>query len=120
LNSSGGRLFIGVKNDGTLCGIEKDFAYCHDKNEDGWQHKLRDLIKSRFHEGDSINNYVDVEIVRADNLPIVRIRTARRSKLTFLKTKDDACHLYCRQGNRTIEVRIEHVEEFLQKRGVNQ
>jgi hypothetical protein len=116
LNSWGGRLFVGVKDDASLCGIEKDFIYCKSHNEDGWQLKIRDLLKTRFHEGDLVNNYVDVEIAHANNLSIAKINVSKRSKLSFLKIKD-RYHLFCRQGNRTIEIGIENVEEFLQNRG---
>ncbi len=118
LNSSGGRLYVGVKDDTTLCGIENDFPYCKSHNEDGWHLKIRDLIKMRFHEGDLVNNYVDVEIVHVEEngISIAKIAVSKRSKLSFLKVKD-RFHLFCRQGNRTIEVGIENIEEFLQNRG---
>jgi hypothetical protein len=115
INSSGGRLFVGVKDDASLCGIEKDFPYCKSYNEDGWQLKIRDLIKTRFHEGDSVNNYVDIDIARADSLTIARVNVSKRSKLSFMIDKD-RCRLFCRQGNRTIEIGLESVEEFLQSR----
>jgi hypothetical protein len=116
LNSSGGRLFVGVKDDGSLCGIEKDFPYCKSRNEDGWQLKIRDLVKSRFYEGDTVNNYVDVDIVDAAGMTIARINVSKRSTLSFLKV-NDRFYLFCRQGNRTIEIGIERVEEFLRNRG---
>jgi hypothetical protein len=115
INSSGGRLFVGVKDDASLCGIEKDFPYCKSHNEDGWQLKIRDLIKTRFHEGDSVNNYVDMDVVQTSEFSISRINVSQRSKLSFLLDKD-RYRLFCRQGNRTIEIGIENVEEFLQRR----
>jgi Putative DNA-binding domain len=117
LNSSGGRLFIGVKDDSSLCGIEKDFPYCKSHNQDGWELKIRDLIKSRFHDGDSINNYVDIDIVSAGGVIVARASISKRAKLSFLIGKDRS-HLFCRQGNRTIEIGIEDVEEFLQSRSI--
>lgn len=115
LNSSGGRLFVGVKDDSSVCGIEKDYAYCKSHNEDGWQLKIRDLVKGRFHDGDSINNYIDIDIALIGNLSIARINIVKRTKLSFLVSKD-RYHLFCRQGNRTIEIGIESVEEFLDSR----
>jgi hypothetical protein len=115
LNSSGGRLYVGVKDDGSPCGIEQDFPYCKSQNEDGWQLKIRDLIKAKFHEGDTANNYVGIDIAAAGNVSIARISVSKRSKLSFLKGKD-RYYLFCRQGNRTIEIGIEDVEEFLLNR----
>jgi hypothetical protein len=44
---------------------------------------------------------------------VARIEVQKRRKLVFLK-KDGAFHLYVRQGNRTMEIPIDEVEDFLE------
>jgi Putative DNA-binding domain len=117
LNSSGGKLFVGVNNDGTICGISRDYAYCKSQDVDGWELKLRDLIKARFYEGDIVNNYVQVEFQVESGEHFCRIAVIPRSRLSFVKTaKDDRYGLFIRQGNRTIELAIQDVEDFLSNR----
>jgi hypothetical protein len=117
LTSGGGVLYVGVGDDGTIIGLQSDLSLLPDTKQspDGWELALRDYIRTRFHEGGSINDYVEVNFTRLDGRTIARIVVASRRKLTFLKVKN-ACVLYRRHGNRTTEVAIEELEEFSQLR----
>ena len=122
LTSSGGNLFVGVEDKGQVLGIQHDFGCMTDdaekQNADGWELVLRGLIQGRFKDGVSINDYVQCTILELDGFPVARIKVAPRRKLSFLKQKgsDTIYALYRRQGNQTVPVNVDQVEEFLELR----
>lgn len=118
LNSKGGKLLVGVHDDGSICGISRDYPFCKSQDIDGWELKLRDLIKSRFYEGDLVNNYVQIDFEAEGPDHFCRVAVISRSRLAFVKLlpKDDRYGLFIRQGNRTIELAIQDVEDFLLNR----
>jgi hypothetical protein len=120
LTSRGGILYIGVDDNCKVLGIEFDFKLlsADRRNEDGWELQLRNLVKGNFKDGDNINDYIQVRFVRIDGLCVSRIEVGARCKLSFLKFKN-SYHLFRRQGNRTEELTIEQVEEFLELRAAS-
>jgi len=119
LTSGGGVLYVGADDCGVILGLEFDFRCMTDKperqNSDGWELTLRDYVKSRFKEGESINDYLNCQIMCLDDKLVARVEVASRKKLSFLKGKDGFV-LFRRQGNRTEEVKIDQVEEFIESR----
>jgi hypothetical protein len=117
LNSGGGRLFLGVSDKGIPSGIECDYQVFSPgmQSYDGWQLTLRNHVHSRFLEGASVNDYLQMAPVLLDGKLIVRVEVASRKRLSFLR-EQNACALYRRQGNRTAEVHIEDIEEYLESR----
>jgi hypothetical protein len=121
LAASGGVIYVGVSDAGECIGIEDDFCFLKQGNgdRDSWELHLRSLISSRFKDGDSVNNYVQITFFEIHGKTIARLEVQQRTKLSFLKKdlkKDMDFGLYRRQGNRTIEVRIDEVEEFIELR----
>lgn len=116
LNTEGGVLYFGIADDRTALGLEKDFQVCGKPGPDGWQLRVRDLIKTRFFQGDQVNNYVAIELFEIEsNITIARVSVTARKNLSLVKAKD-RYQLFCRQGNRTIEIGMETIEEFLLSR----
>ncbi|MFZ0815474.1 MAG: ATP-binding protein [Candidatus Sulfotelmatobacter sp.] len=117
LTSGGGVLYVGVDDCGAILGLEFDFRCMTDKperqNSDGWELTLRDYVKGRFKEGESINDYLDCQIMSLDDKLVARLEVASRKRLSFLKGKDGFV-LFRRQGNRTEQVQIDQVEEFIE------
>jgi len=115
LTTGGGILYIGVSDVGGVVGIQHDLACLKATKEwdsDAWQLALRDLLKTRFKDGSSISQYVECSFCRMPEGMISRIKVSARTALSFLKNKD-SWQLFRRDGNRTIEVTIDQVEEFL-------
>ena len=117
LSSSGGVLYIGVDDQSQMLGIEYDFLLLKngEGDRDSWELCLRDIIQGRFKDGASINDYVEVGFVEVEGKTLARIRVLRRSRLSLVR-KSEGCALFRRQGNRTVEVKMEDVEEFLELR----
>lgn len=120
LNSLGGLLIIGVDDSRSLIGIQYDYPCITSKlekqNQDSWELSFRDFVVSRFKDGGMVNDYIECKIIEIDTIPVARIKVSPRRKLSFLKLKDGSYTLFRRQGNRTFQVKIEDVEEFIELR----
>lgn len=117
LNTSGGILFIGVTDDAHIIGLCEDCKlWGHTEfDADKWQLEFRNYLTGKFKDGAQINDYVTVHFIEISQSWIARIQVLPRKRLSFLKN-EKTFHLYRRQGNRTMEVLIEDIEEFLDAR----
>ena len=90
LNSSGGRLFIGVADNGDVRGIESDYQTFDPKkigqNADGFRLHLDNLIKSYL--GDVYHTYLSILIEKVDGSEICVVKVDRSDEPVFLKSKE--------------------------------
>jgi Putative DNA-binding domain len=122
LNTSGGVLYVGVDDERRVLGIEYDFSCMtnaeSEGNRDTWELLLRDLVRARFKEGPTVNDYLSCQFAEIDARLVARIQVAARGSLSFLRKKD-GFQLFRRQGNRTEQVFIEEMEEFIGSRRID-
>jgi hypothetical protein len=114
LNSDGGTLLIGVKNDDTLSSIEREFVCtCPKDNQsiDGWELRLRSLVEQYFVDGALIQPYVQVGFADVGGAKVARILVGARNKLSFI-SKAGVDSLYLRVSNRTQIIPFREIEEF--------
>jgi len=117
LTSGGGTLYAGFNDSGECIGIDFDYPLLKEGsgNRDGWELHLRNLLTGKFKDGSTINDYVRADFIDIGGRMAARLTVQRRRALSFLK-RNDTCLLYRRQGNRTMEVKSEELEEFLEFR----
>ena len=83
MNSEGGTLLLGVKNDGEICGIEEDFEKLGGKkNWDIWLLHLSELIKN--HIGIEYSASIKLEKVLYQSLIVAAIHVQKAFKPAFL------------------------------------
>jgi hypothetical protein len=121
MNTDGGLLYVGVRDDGEPVGIECDYLFLKPdkRGPDSWELLLRDSIKDRFYRGNSVNDFAEAKFVPTNDVSctIVRVEVAPRPELSFLRSPGEKGYrLYRRQGNRTTEVPIEEFQDFLSSR----
>jgi hypothetical protein len=114
-NSEGGRLYVGVDDNGTILGLGSDLRLRETSSLDKWQLFLRSVISDRFKDGGILNDYVRIDLCTLDGKDVARIHVSPRVQLSFLR-KNQSYLLFRRQGNRTVQVYITEVEEFLAER----
>lgn len=124
INTSGGTLYIGVDDNGAILGLQQsDYLIERTTNRDRFELYLREAIGRHFHEGPMVGAFVRVQFHVIDGLDLARVDvTPRLGRLSCLAKPDAPAPrlftIYRRDGNRTIEVPIEHLEEFIDTRRV--
>ncbi|MEI9852019.1 MAG: ATP-binding protein [Sphingomonas sp.] len=117
-NAEGGTLYLGVEDDGTICGLADDFVIANPKRSDfdGWDQAFRNLIRSRFSDGGALLSYISGGVfVSPEGLHFVRLRVARRSRLTFVKS-DENWFLFVRTGTQTNSIPYPDIEQHFEMR----
>lgn len=118
LNAHGGKLWVGVADDGSAAGIEDDCKLWNldPSDHDGIELRVRNLLRGNFLE--DIGFYVDIDFLEYESKVIALFNVRKRSNLSYVRKMSggDRYELFRRQGNSTSELRIHEVEEFLKER----
>lgn len=112
-NCGGGVLYLGVADDGSICGLAADFAAANQSRADydGWDQHFRNLIGSRLSDGQTVNQYVQTNCYRLeDGTQFVQARIASRTRLTFVKT-EGSWELFMRAGTQTKSIPYAEIEQ---------
>lgn len=97
LNTNGGKLIIGVDDDGTPIGIEKDISTLR-KDVDGYKQHIRNLIDTNIDSDVSI--YVEIFFMRFKGYKIAIIRVKESPYPVYLRLNSKS-EFYIRAGNTT-------------------
>jgi hypothetical protein len=117
-NTDGGTLYLGVEDDGKICGMADDFAAGDPKRADfdGWDQLFRNIVKSKFSDGPALIAYISATCFKDSNgIEFVRLRVAKRSKITFLKI-GDIWSLFIRTGTQTNSIPYYEIESHFELR----
>lgn len=101
LNTDGGTLLIGVADDGTVVGLEKDYHTLRSKNRDGFERFLMDLVAR--HLGAAVCPLLHVVFQRVADHEVCRVTVEAAPKPVFVQDGDRS-HLFVRAGNATREL----------------
>ncbi|MFC1620386.1 Eco57I restriction-modification methylase domain-containing protein [Candidatus Neomarinimicrobiota bacterium] len=110
LNTEGGTLLIGISDSGEINGLDKDFKHCKHHNKDGFELKLRSLLKDRL-EPDPIGQ-VGVQFEEFNENTVCRIDVLKSEEIHYLDGKD----VYVRDGNTTRKIEGPTLTRLIQKR----
>jgi predicted HTH transcriptional regulator len=99
LNTAGGRLLVGVEDNGNIFGLEKDYEVNFRKDRDGFLQDFRTTLNQFFDDG-TIQRHIfyKIEVIREKEILVVNIEKSREA--IFLK-KEQQKILYVRRGNKT-------------------
>ncbi len=110
LNSDGGTLILGVSDSGEIIGLEKDFKLCgRNKNPDGFELRLRGMIKERF-EPTPLGN-IKIEFPHLPEGIICKVDVLPSSDIVHL---NDA--VFVRDGNRTLKLSGPELTRWIEQR----
>ncbi|WP_405243689.1 RNA-binding domain-containing protein [Lentisalinibacter salinarum] len=121
LTTGGGVLYIGVSDGGEVVGLAPDLSlYQPDQRTvDSLINSIKTDISERFHEGRSVNDYVQIRPIALPEGTILRVEVSARRKLSFLADGESSARPYRRQENRTVAVEFVDFEEFVEWRREN-
>lgn len=118
LNAEGGRLYIGVNDDGVPIGLEPDLTYTKKGDYDSWMLSLNALVRDRFKDGKGVSGHLTPEYHDIDGKRICQVSVRKRIRPSYLKKyKDGRFALFRRLTGETEEIGVEDVEEFFLSRG---
>jgi len=119
MNSNGGTLYIGVKDNGEPIGVDDDFALIDDPNpEDVFAQRLAELLRRRIEPFDPGSTSVSFPVLAGKRL--IQIEVKQRPGVTYLREKsetdDGGESIYVRDGNRTVRLQGRERDRFVLQR----
>src|SRR5262249_26790390 len=82
LNTDGGMLIVGVKDDRTIVGIEVDYSRVKPRSSDGWRLTFDHLVTHDL--GAEVVKYIDLQLEPWQDRTIAIIRCLPREEPTWL------------------------------------
>jgi len=111
LNTDGGTLLIGVKDNGEVTGIDQDLQYVQRKNRDGFELKLRSLMRNRFAPFPSGKVKLNFEKLAKGTVCRIDVDQASLNQIIHLDNE-----VYIRDGNMTVKLTGRDLTDWIQQR----
>lgn len=105
LNTSGGTLLVGVRDNGEIKGIEIDRFENDDKLLLHFTNLLRDKI------GEKALGFVHYEIVKIENVKVLRVDVSKSNKPVFVNFQGNE-YFYVRSGPSTLSLKYSDFYEY--------
>jgi CheY-like chemotaxis protein len=105
----GGVLLVGVKDDGTILGLEYDYQTLKGKNRDGFERHTYELLIDAY--GSAVATLVRLEFEAVEGKDVCRITAEPSHKPVYLEGR-----LYIRTGNSTRELSAKDAIEYSRSR----
>ena len=110
LNSEGGILLIGVTDQGSICGIERDIETLNRKDIDGFEQNLIQIIQNYL--GTIFISYLNIKFVEKEGKIACMIKVNPSPEPVYLKAKDTK-EFYIRAGNTTRPLDMEETMKHI-------
>jgi membrane protein YdbS with pleckstrin-like domain len=111
LNSGGGRLLIGVADDGQILGLEPDLSTLPKANVDGFENVFNQAFNSMI--GVEFRQFVTLTFPQIEELVICLIEVRPGDEPAYLRLKGDE-QFYIRAGNATQPLPISKATRYIQ------
>lgn len=117
LNQEGGKLYIGIEDDGTIYGVENDFKCLGDDGDyDKWELKLRNAVRTRFKDGKKIANYIQIKNLELEGKTVVQVIVTPKKEESFVLNNNGEFEFRMRQGNETPKYTIDELPSLVLRR----
>lgn len=113
MNNTGGTLLIGVTDEGTIIGLEKDYLNLKKSDRDGFEQAIVTAVSTQL--GTDLCNYVHVLFHSINGKDICRLIVMPAPRPVFIKQKTET-KFYVRTGVSTRELNIEEASKFIANR----
>lgn len=107
LNSGGGTLLIGIRDDGSVEGIESDRF----PNEDKFLLHFWTLVKTAF--GRDTSPYVKTNLEKIEGKTVCRVRCSRSSRPAFLRQPGFEEEFYIRLGPSSVALAVSEALKYI-------
>ncbi len=109
-NSTGGKLLIGVQDNGTIVGLEKDYATLKSPDADYFELHLRNLIDKEFGK-DFCASQIKCSFCKIDNLEFLCVTIKEGDEPMYVNIENKGEAFYVRSGNSSRK--IENLSELM-------
>ena len=113
MNSSGGKLVIGVNDEGEVLGLDNDYNTLQKPSQDGFELHLRNIVRSAI--GGHLMNLIMVNFLSRESKDICLVIIKPASTPVWIK-EDSNEEFYVRSGNQTIPLNKRETVEYIKHR----
>jgi len=118
-NKDGGKLIIGVTDEGEVIGLEPDYGTFKEPNKDHFELHMRNLVNNAFGKEFAASN-LNIRFPIVDDKEICEVDIKAGNKPLYIEVSDKAGgkgkKFYIRSGNSSQELDIEETASFISKR----
>ena len=109
MNSEGGKLLIGVSDDGSILGLENDYKTVKGGNRDGFLLQLTQVINNYL--GKEFNHYIDIKIIDMDGCDVC-IVNVDRSKIPVYLNNGNTEEFFIRASASSQPMSIKEAHDY--------
>lgn len=110
MNTRNGTLIIGVADDASIIGLERDYQSLKKKNRDGFEQYIMNLVSLNI--GTSYCQNIRVNFFELQSKDICVIEVNQIKQVAFLKFQENT-FFYVRTGNHTRELNIQEAIKYI-------
>lgn len=110
MNAEGGRLFIGIKDDGEIGGLEKDYETVRHQNKDGFLLHLAQAINKYI--GKEFHQFMSVKVIPIDGKDICVIDVLKSKIPAYLKNAD-SIEFYVRASATSQPMNMREANDYI-------
>ena len=110
MNAKGGKLIIGVDDDGSVLGLEKDFKTLKHKNRDGYEREVYRIISTQLGHEACFSNHISFYVVNEKEICVIDIEPSKDP--VYVNDGADTT-FYVRTGNATYPLTVKETVDYL-------
>jgi len=115
MNAKGGKLILGVDDDGNTLGLEKDFKTLKHKNRDGYEREIFRIISTQLGHEACFSNHISFYIFDQKEICVIDIEPS--SKPVYVDDGENTT-FYVRTGNATYPLTVKETVDYLKTKKI--
>ncbi|WP_156100707.1 helix-turn-helix domain-containing protein [Gillisia sp. Hel_I_29] len=113
MNAKGGKLIIGVDDEGNVLGLEKDYKTLKHKNRDGYERAVFRIISTQLGHEACFSNHISFYSINEKDVCVVDIEPSE--KPIYVNDTENTT-FYVRTGNATYPLTVKEAVNYLENR----
>jgi len=115
MNAKGGKLILGVDDDGIILGLEKDFKTLKHKNRDGYEREIFRIISTQLGHEACFSNHISFYVLEEKDVCVIHIEPS--NKPVYVNDGENTT-FYVRTGNATYPLTVKDTVDYLKTQKV--
>jgi hypothetical protein len=115
MNTKGGKLIIGVDDNGNTLDLEKDFKTLKHKNKDGYEREIFRIISTQLGHEACFSNHISFYVINEKEICVIDIEP---SKEPVYVNDGTSTTFYVRTGNATYPLTVKETVDYLRTKNI--